>query len=84
MPPRQTVNQTFYREVLEQLRKRMARVRPSIARTWMLHHDKAPCHMAVSINEILPEKSIYVVPQPPIRWISIPVTSVYSPSSKPT
>jgi len=65
VPPGQTVNQTFYREVLERLRKRVARVRPGIARTWMLHGDNAPCHMAVSINEFLAEKSIPVVPQPP-------------------
>ena len=31
----------------------------------MLHHDNAPCHTAVSINEFLAEKSIPVVPQPP-------------------
>jgi len=31
----------------------------------MLHHDNAPCHMAVSINEFLAEKSIPVVSQPP-------------------
>ena len=65
IPPGQTVNQTFYREVLERLRERVARVRPGIARTWMLHHDNAPCHTAVSINEFLAEKSIPVVPQPP-------------------
>ena len=40
VPPEQTVNQTFYREVLQRLRKRVARVLPGIARTWMLHHDK--------------------------------------------
>ena len=61
---RQTVNQT-YREVLERLRKRVAHVRPGIARTWMLHHDKVPCHTAVFINEFLAEKSIPVVCQPP-------------------
>lgn len=65
VPPGQTVNQTFYREVLERLRKGVARVRPGIARTWMLHHDNAPCHTAVSINEFLADKSIPVVPQPP-------------------
>jgi len=65
VPPGQAVNQTYYREVLERLRKRVARVRPGIARTWMLHHDNAPCHTAVSINEFLAEKSIPVVPQPP-------------------
>ena len=65
MPPGQTVNQTFYLEVLEKLWKRVARERPGIARTWMLHHDNAPCHMAVSMNEFFAEKSIPVVPQPP-------------------
>jgi len=64
VPPGQTVNQTFYREFLERIRKRVARVRPRIARTWMLHHDNAPCHTAVSINEYLAGKSIPVVPQP--------------------
>jgi transposase len=31
----------------------------------MLHHDNAPCHTAISINEFLAEKSLRVVPQPP-------------------
>jgi hypothetical protein len=31
----------------------------------MLHHDNAPSHAAISINEFLAEKSIPVVPQPP-------------------
>ena len=66
VPPRQTVNQTFYREVLESLRKRVARVRPGIARTrtWMLHHDNDPCQTAVSTKEFLAERSIPVFPQP--------------------
>jgi hypothetical protein len=61
-----TNSQTFYREVLERLRKRVARVRPGIARTWMLHHDYTPCHKANPINESLAEKKIPVVPQPPL------------------
>jgi len=65
VPPGQTVNQTFYREVLERLTKRVARVRPGIASTWMLHHDNAAFHTAASINEFLAERSIPVVPQPP-------------------
>jgi histone-lysine N-methyltransferase SETMAR len=31
----------------------------------MLHHDNAPCHTTISINEFVAEKSIPVVPQPP-------------------
>jgi len=65
VPPGQTVNQTFYQEVLERLRKRVAHVRPGITRTWMLHNNNSPCHTAVSINEFFAEKSIPVVPQPP-------------------
>jgi len=30
----------------------------------MLHHDNAPCHTTVSVNEFLAEKSIPVVLQP--------------------
>jgi len=84
VPPGQTANQTLYQEGLERLRKRVARVRPGIAHTWMLHHNKAPCHTAVSINEFLAEKSIHMVPQPPVHQISVPVTSFYSPGSKTT
>ena len=82
VPRGQSVNQNFYREFLERLRKRVARVRPVIARTWMLDHDNAPCHTAVSINEFLAEKCIPMVPKPSIRRISVPVTSFESPGSK--
>jgi len=84
VPPGQTVDKTFYWEVLERLRKRVARVRPGTERTWKLHHDNAPCHTAVSINEFLVGKNIPMVPQPPIRRISVPVTSFYSLGSKTT
>ena len=82
--PGQTVNQTFYREVLERLRKRVAHVQSSIARAWMLRHDNAPCHTAVSINEFLAEKAFLWFLSPPIHQISVPVTSFYSPGSKTT
>lgn len=65
VPEGETVNQHYYREVLERLRKRVARVRPNIKDTWMLHHDNAPCHTALSITEFLTHKNIPVVPQPP-------------------
>jgi len=65
VPQGQTVNKHYYREVLERLRKRVHRVWPEIADTWMLHHDNAPCHTAISVNEFLAEKGISVVLQPP-------------------
>ena len=61
----QTINQFYYREILERLRKRVVRMQPSIANNWVLHHDNAPCHMAISVIEFLAKKGIPVVPQPP-------------------
>jgi len=65
VPQGQTVNQSYYCEILEKLRKRDARVRPSITNNWMLHHDDAPCHMEISVIEFLAKMGIPVVPQPP-------------------
>ncbi|KAL4142816.1 hypothetical protein QTP88_005213 [Uroleucon formosanum] len=65
VPQGQTVNQHFYKEVLERLRKRVIRVRPNIKNTWVLHHKNAPCHTAISVNQFLATKNIPVAPQPP-------------------
>jgi len=65
VPQGHTVNQFYYREILERLRKRVVRVRPIIADNWMLHHDNTPCHTAISVIEFLAKKGIPVVPQPP-------------------
>lgn len=53
VPLGRTVNQHFYVEVLDRLRKRVTRVRPEIAKTWILHHDNAPCHRAFSVAQFL-------------------------------
>ena len=58
----------FYKNFLERLRKRALRVRSNIADNWMLHHDKAPCHTALSVTEFLHSEDIPVVPQPPFTW----------------
>jgi len=65
LPPGQTVNQQFYIEVLEWLRKRIIRVRPEVANTWILHHDNAPCHRVFNVTQFLTSKNISVLPQPP-------------------
>ena len=44
VPQGQTVNQFYYCEILERLRRRVVRVRPSIANNWILHHDNAFSH----------------------------------------
>jgi len=51
--------------VLERLRKRVQRVTTDTADDWVLHHDNAPAHTAVSIPEFLAKKNIPVLPHPP-------------------
>ena len=82
VPQGQTVNKQYYREVLERLKKRVHRVRPEFADTWMLHHDNAPCHTAISVNEFLAKKGISVVPQPHTRLIWFRVTSSFFPKTQ--
>jgi len=60
----------------------MACVQPGIARIWMLHHNNAPCQMAVSINEFFAEKSNPVVPQPPYSPDLSPCDFVLFPQLK--
>ena len=65
VPPGQTVDHAFYKDVLERLRKRVQRVRTDIADDWVLHHDNAPAHTALSIREFLVKKNIPILPHPP-------------------
>ena len=55
----------FYKDVLEQLRKRVQRVRRDIADDWVLQHDNAPANTELTIREFVPKKNIPVLPQPP-------------------
>ena len=67
VPPYQEVNQHFYRDVLERLRKRVMRMRPNIKNNWVLHLDNALCYRAISTNSFLASKNIPMVPQPIIH-----------------
>ena len=59
-----TVNHAFYKDVLERLQKWVQWVRRDIADDWVLQHDNAPAHTALSIQEFLAKKNIPVLPQP--------------------
>lgn len=65
VPQGQTVNSTYYVQVLDRLRKRVVRTRKEIAATWQLHHDNAPCHTALRVQEFLAKHSLVTLPQPP-------------------
>jgi len=65
--PGQTVNQEFYFEVLRQLRENVWRKRPELWRLgdWILHHDNAPAHTALSVTRYLASLGWTIVPHPP-------------------
>ncbi|GFW05026.1 uncharacterized protein TNCV_598201 [Trichonephila clavipes] len=65
VPEGQTVNGTFYVEVLKRLKRRVNRVRPEISANWKLHHDNAPFHFCFVVPEHLTKNGIVIVSQPP-------------------
>jgi hypothetical protein len=62
VPTGQTVNQVYYLEVLKKLREKVRRKRPELfaKNSWILHHDNAPAHTALSVREFLATKQITV------------------------
>jgi len=72
VPTGQTVNQYYYKDILERLRKRVIRVHPNIATNWILHHDNAPAHAAFSVAQFLTSKGITVMPEPPYSPVLAP------------
>ena len=57
VPPGLTVNHAFYKDVLEWLQKRVQRAQTDIADDWVLHHENAPAHTALSFREFLAKKT---------------------------
>ena len=64
MPLGQTVNQTFYLQVLKRLRNRVVRVHLEIANTQFLHHDNVPSDTSFTMREFLAQHNI-TFPHPP-------------------
>jgi hypothetical protein len=58
VPPGQTVNQTYYIELLTKLRGKIRRKRPELWKNgWILHQDNAPAHNALSVRQFLAKKT---------------------------
>jgi len=67
VPEGQTVNQTYYIELLNKLRERIRKKRPELwsSGDWVLHHDNAPAHTALSVRRFLADKKITVLEHSP-------------------
>ena len=66
VPEGQTVNQHYYINVLSELRERLRKKRPELwkEKSWVLHHDNAPAHSALSVKKFLAKYSIPVLEHP--------------------
>ena len=67
VPQGQTVIQQFYLEVLKRLRDAVLRKCPELWRSgeWLLHHDNAPTHTALSVRQFLTKNGTKTASHPP-------------------
>jgi hypothetical protein len=63
VPSGHTVNQVYYLEVLKRLREKVRWKQPELFanNSWILHHDNAPAHMALTVRVFLATKQITVL-----------------------
>ena len=67
LPQGETVNKEYYLSVMRRLREQIRRKRPDLWKenSWILHHDNAPSHKAIIVNEFLAKNSTNLIEQPP-------------------
>ena len=67
LPQGQTVNQYVYKEILRRLMRLVQDKSMDLweNNAWVLHHDNAPAHSALSIRQFLAERNIPTLEQPP-------------------
>ena len=67
LPQGQTINQQVYKEILRLLLRSVREKRRELwqDKSWLLHHDSAPAHNALNIRQLLAEKNMAVLEQPP-------------------
>ena len=83
VPQGQTVNQHLYVEILTRLRESVRRKRPDLWKSgWMLHHDNASCHNALSVTQFLSKFNIPQVEYPPYSPDLAPCDFFFFPKIK--
>jgi len=60
----QTINQHVYKNILQHLMRSVREKRREL-RSWFLHYDNDPAHIAMGIHEFLAKNNIAVLEQPP-------------------
>ena len=86
VPQGQTVNQHFYKEVLSdssgQQNLSKTKKKNWAGKTWILHHDNAPTHTALSVKQFLVLKEITTLHHPPYSPDLAPCNFVLFPKLK--
>jgi hypothetical protein len=66
IPQDQTVNEAYRVEILGRLLEAVPRKKPEIwPNDWILHHDNAPAHKALSVMQFVAQKPITEMEHPP-------------------
>jgi len=62
VPPGQTVNGKFYCNILRRLREN---IRRKLSDSWTVHHENAPAHTSLFVQQFLASMNMTVIPHPP-------------------
>ena len=67
LPQGQTINQHVYKNILRRLMHSVREKRRELweTRSWLFHHDNAPAHNALEIQEFLAKNKIAILEEPP-------------------
>ena len=71
LPQGTTVNQHVYTDILRRLREKIRLKRPELwrSKSWLLHHDNAPAHRALSVQQYCAKNSVILLPLHPTLLI---------------
>jgi hypothetical protein len=76
IPQGQVANEGYYLEIMKRLREDVGTKGPEIwPNVWILHHDNAPAHTALSVNQFLAKNQLLKPNSQPVSLISQRVTS---------
>ena len=86
IPRGQTINKEFYKRVLQCLHNAVHRHCPEKwhSGNWILHHDNAPAHRAVTTNKFLAKHKLSSLPHPPSSPDFAPCDFLLFPQLKKT
>jgi alpha-L-fucosidase len=83
IPQGQTVNHAYHVDVLKRLFEAVRKKRPEIGpNDWILHHDNAPAHKALSVKNLKDQKSITEMRHPSYFFDSAPTDFWLFPKNK--